>query len=116
MLGENYMNGRTWSFINFSHGIRIIRHDHANDRSFCEADSPPLVLISVTFDSAMAVSPHELTTYLSAVTYPVTKERLLLSVRDQGAHDDVLEILDSLGDREYADSSDVLSELGAVML
>ena len=62
----------------------------------------------------MAVSPHELTTYLSGVTYPATKERILTVVRDQGAHDDVLEVLGSLGDREYADPPDVMNELGAI--
>ena len=63
----------------------------------------------------MAVSPDEIQSHLSEVTYPATKERLLLAARDHGAHDDVLEILDSVGDREYADSSDVMNELGAVV-
>lgn len=63
----------------------------------------------------MAVSPDEIRSHLAEVAYPATKERLMLAVRDHGAHDDVLEILDSLGDREYADTSDVMSELGAVV-
>ena len=60
----------------------------------------------------MAVSPDEIESHISGITYPVTRERLLLAARDHGAHDDVLEILGSVGDREYADASDVMSELG----
>lgn len=64
----------------------------------------------------MPVSPNEVSGYLQKAAYPATREELLMTAEKDGARSDVLEILGSVGDREYADPADVMSELGNVPL
>lgn len=64
----------------------------------------------------MPVSPAAVQGYLAGVSYPADKMELLHSARQEGADDAILDILASVGDREYADPSDVMNELGGATL
>lgn len=64
----------------------------------------------------MPVTPREVNEYLASASYPATRDELLMSAERDGARSDVLEILGSVSDREYADPADVMNELGDVSI
>lgn len=64
----------------------------------------------------MSVSTLEIQGYLTGITYPVDKTELIARARAEGADDAVLDLLDSISDREYADSPDVMNELEGMEL
>jgi len=58
------------------------------------------------------ITPVEVQNYLTGVDYPVNKDELIQSARDQDAPDEVLEILNQIPDREYQKPTDVTREIG----
>jgi len=57
-------------------------------------------------------TPIELQKYLSGVDYPVSKEQLISTARDQGAPDDVIRALESVEADEFDAPTAVSSALG----
>ena len=50
--------------------------------------------------------------YLAAISYPATKQDLIDTAMDQGATEEVMDMLDEIPDIEYARPSDVSEEIG----
>jgi hypothetical protein len=59
---------------------------------------------------ASQVSPIELQKHLSGVDYPASKADLVARAQQQGAGDDVLEVLRKIPDREYDGPNAVSAE------
>lgn len=56
------------------------------------------------------VSPIELQKHLSGVSYPAGREDLVNRAREQGAGDDVLDVLQQIPDRDYDGPNAVSAE------
>lgn len=63
-----------------------------------EADTTPIT-ISVT-NSELG---EKLQQWLNGTTYPISKEQLIASVREKGAGNDVISLLEKLPDRVFRD-------------
>lgn len=55
--------------------------------------------------------PAEIQKSLAGLSYPASKEELVMAARSGGASDDVLDDLNDLPDRQYDGPPDVMSEL-----
>jgi hypothetical protein len=64
----------------------------------------------------MDITPNDVRAHLGGISYPATREALLAAAREDGASADVMEMLASIADREYADPDDVMNELGDVRI
>ncbi|GGU30962.1 DUF2795 domain-containing protein [Lentzea flava] len=56
-------------------------------------------------------NPIEIQKNLAGVDYPVSKQQLIDKARDNGAGDDVLELLEKLPDRQYDGPNAVSAEV-----
>lgn len=59
----------------------------------------------------MPLTLKEVEGYLSEIRYPIYKNDLLIYARAEGAEDEVLTVLESISDRAFANSPDVIPEL-----
>lgn len=59
-------------------------------------------------------SPANITHHLKGVDFPASRADLENQAKDNGADDDVLEILRQMPDREYDDMADVTKGIGEV--
>lgn len=64
----------------------------------------------------MPISPADIRTYLAHAPYPAAKDELLRAAVRAGADANMLEIIATLDDREYADADDAVNELAGVSL
>jgi hypothetical protein len=60
----------------------------------------------------MDVSPIDVQRHLGGLTYPAEREDVISHAEAQGAPDEVLDLLDGLGDRTFDGPDDVMAELG----
>jgi hypothetical protein len=58
----------------------------------------------------MQASPIEVQKSLKDIDYPVAKKDLIQHAKKHGASDKVLEVLESLPDKEYSNATDVSKE------
>lgn len=58
----------------------------------------------------MKASPIEVQKSLKDIDYPVHKKDLIQHAKKHGANDKVLEVLESLPDKEYSNATDVSKE------
>jgi hypothetical protein len=58
----------------------------------------------------MQASPIEVQKSLKDIDYPVHKKDLIKHAKKHGASDKVLEVLEGLSDKEYANATDVSKE------
>jgi hypothetical protein len=59
-------------------------------------------------------SPANVQTYLKGIDYPATKDDLIRKARDNGAPDEVMDILQQLREGEYGGPQDVMKAYGQV--
>ena len=59
-------------------------------------------------------SPANVQTYLKGIDYPATKDDLLRTARDNGASDEVMDILQQLREEEYGGPQDVMKAYGQI--
>ena len=59
----------------------------------------------------MDINPDEVTRYLDGVDYPASKEDLTSAAEDNGAPEDLLERLRTLGRTSFSDLDEVVEEL-----
>jgi hypothetical protein len=57
------------------------------------------------------INPDEVTRYLDGVDYPASKEDLTSAAEDNGAPEDLLERLRTLGRTSFSDLDEVVEEL-----
>ena len=58
----------------------------------------------------MQVSPVEVQKSLKNIDYPVHKKDLIKHAKNHGANDKVIEVLESLPDKEYTNAAEVSKE------
>ncbi|MBF2051227.1 MAG: DUF2795 domain-containing protein [Leptolyngbya sp. IPPAS B-1204] len=58
------------------------------------------------------VNPIELQKYLKGMNYPASKDDLIDHAEEQGADDDILDLLEQLPDEEYETPTDVNKAVG----
>ncbi|WNZ26048.1 DUF2795 domain-containing protein [Leptolyngbya sp. NK1-12] len=58
------------------------------------------------------VNPIELQKYLKGMNYPASKDDLIDHAEEQGADDDILDLLEQLPDEEYETPTDVNQAVG----
>lgn len=68
--------------------------------------------VIIMADQNLKVSPAQLQQYLSGVDYPASKDDLIQRAQDNGADQQVLDMLDSLPEQNYDSPTDVSRELG----
>jgi hypothetical protein len=59
----------------------------------------------------MGINPDEVARYLDGVDYPASKEDLTSAAEDNGAPEDLLERLRTLGRTSFSDLDEVVEEL-----
>jgi hypothetical protein len=59
-------------------------------------------------------SPANVQTYLKGIDYPAKKDDLIRKARDNGAPDEVMDILQQLQEEEYGGPQDVMKAYGQV--
>jgi hypothetical protein len=59
----------------------------------------------------MGINPDEVARYLDGVDYPASKEDLTSAAEDNGAPEDFLERLRTLGRPSFSDPDEVVAEL-----
>ncbi len=57
-------------------------------------------------------SPVNVTNYLRGIQFPVTRDDLIRHARNQGADDDIIQVLNGMPDRRYNDMADVMGGYG----
>lgn len=60
------------------------------------------------------VNPIQVQKYLKGVDYPASREDLVAHAEDQGADEDVLDLLDQLPEDEYETPAEVSKALGEI--
>ncbi len=60
----------------------------------------------------MAVNPIQVQKFLSGVDYPMSKDDVVNTARDQGADDDVLSTLERLPADEFNSPNDISEAIG----
>jgi len=60
------------------------------------------------------VNPIQVQKYLKGVDYPASREDLMAHAEDNGADEDVLDLLDQLPDEEYETPADVSKAIGEI--
>lgn len=60
------------------------------------------------------VSPAQVQDYLEGIDYPVNKNDLKKHAKDQGANQEVIDLLDKLPEKDYNSPVDVNKEVGKV--
>jgi hypothetical protein len=58
------------------------------------------------------VNPIELQKYLKGMNYPASKDDLIEHAEEQGADDEILDLLEQIPDEEYDAPTDVNKALG----
>lgn len=81
------------------------REDMPRGASPFEGTNPP---------AGRHINPIEVERWLGGVDYPMRKDRLMDSVREQGAGDDVLDIVRRMPDRQYDSPEDIAGEVERV--
>ncbi len=61
----------------------------------------------------MAFDPEEVRQYFEGVDYPASKEGLISAAESNGAPEDLIERIGTLGRAEYSEEEDVVAELRA---
>lgn len=59
-------------------------------------------------------SPAAVERYLKGIHYPASKDELLRQAKDNGAPQDVMNVLNRFEDKKYGSTVDVAKEVGAV--
>jgi len=59
----------------------------------------------------MVINPDEVTRYLEGVDFPASKEDLASAAEDNGASEELLERLRTLGRPSFSDPDEVVAEL-----
>jgi len=66
-------------------------------------------------NKTMNVSPAEVEKYLGGISYPVDKQKLIDYAKQKGAPDEVISMLQKMGDKNYNSSVDVTEEFGKIV-
>ena len=59
-------------------------------------------------------SPIQVQKYLSGMDYPADKDEIIDHAKDQGADNDVVQILQQLPERDYKTAADVCKTIGQI--
>lgn len=59
-------------------------------------------------------SPIQVQKYLSGMDYPADKDEIIDHAKDQGADNDVVQILQQLPERDYKTAADVSKAIGQI--
>ena len=65
-------------------------------------------------NSGKKMNPLKIQHYLGGVDYPVGRQELVDKARENGAPDDVLDVLERIAEREYITPAEVTREAAAV--
>lgn len=61
-------------------------------------------------------SPIEVQKFLGGLDYPARKREIIDKAEMQGADDEILEVLEQLPEREYANPTEISREIGKLSL
>jgi hypothetical protein len=67
-------------------------------------------------ESQTVPSPIEVQKFLGGLEYPARKREIIDKAEMQGADDDVMNVLEQLPEREYANPTDISREIGKLSL
>lgn len=70
----------------------------------------------MSIESHTVPSPIEVQKFLGGLDYPARKREILDKAEMQGADDEILEVLEQLPEREYANPTEISREIGKLSL